>query len=113
MDWTVWAWFGLVWVLHMYLDRESQPLYDGLYENEGLYEDGGLYEDMTCIRIRIRIRIRVMHLRLVHARTHIGDCTYTGLGVSRDQSISQSTIQSNTGVAYMVVHFPGVWLQLG
>jgi len=30
----------------VYLDRESQPPFDGLYENEGLYEDGGLYEDM-------------------------------------------------------------------
>jgi hypothetical protein len=30
----------------VYLDRESQPPLDGLYENKGLYEDGGLYEDM-------------------------------------------------------------------
>jgi hypothetical protein len=72
----------------MYLDRESQPLYDGLYENEGLYEDGGLYEDMTCIRIRIRIRIRVMHLRLVHARTHRRLYIYKPWGLER--SINQS-----------------------
>jgi hypothetical protein len=35
--------------LHVYLDRESQPRFDGLYE------DGGSYEDMhmACIRIKV------------------------------------------------------------
>jgi len=39
----------------MYLDRKSQPPFDGLYENKGLYEDCGLYEDMhmACTRIRV------------------------------------------------------------
>jgi hypothetical protein len=62
----------------MYLDRESQPPFNGLYEDMHI----------ACIRIR------VMHLRLVNTRTHMGDYTYRGLGPSRDQS-SQSTIRSN------------------
>jgi len=54
--------------------RVSAPS-DVLYENEDLYEDGG------CMRICIRTR--VIRLMLEHTRTHMGDCTYTGLWPSR------------------------------
>jgi hypothetical protein len=86
-------------VLHVYLGRESQPLSrlrcNGLYGNKGLYEDSGLYENIHtwltsglggCILCQI-----------VHTRTHMGACKYTGLMPSKE--ISQSTIQSKKSIA--------------
>jgi len=66
----------------VYLDRESQPPFDGLYENGGLYED----MHMACIRIR------VIRLRLVNTYTRMGSCTYTGLAPSKEikKSIKKS-----------------------
>jgi len=55
-------------MLHVYLHRESQPPFDGLYEDGGLYEDmHSLHQDQDdASHVRWCIRIRIWEL--VHMR---------------------------------------------
>jgi len=72
----------------VYLDRESQPPFDGLYENEGLSEDCGLYEDMhmACIRIRVMRLMSDSAYVYAYGRLYI----YGPYALLIDQSINKS-----------------------